>query len=489
LSKSPSETEFVKPSKPDATLIDLIHRRNDGYIAFARKQENGTFENICAIPANRLPGLFADEMQGLTERDGFFTVNAMYRTYHTPNKFGLTDTDGQLLKIARRSSNDLRYLTACFVDLDCHSKGISVGQAIGAVIDAQDSNAIPPPSVLARSGRGVWCLWLLVDKEGGLQKGFADQERVWARIQNTLTSRLATLAADEKARDSSRLTRIPGSLNSKANKRVDYWLQADSEGRTITYTLDELRQRLQLPAEGKRAMVFVTGTVASKTKRARKGQRARWEWDWKTFWQLVERREQIKVGQRHFTLMVCGLIIGKLFKVDAREDVIRDAMNRLFNRIQNPSGDKLTLDEMYKVLKSNAYKKQSSQNIKHQTIADWLEITPDESEVLPVLLNRKTSWPCARAFQLGDVGYKKREDVARDRQAALRRFAGGARVPPLREIQTYLEQLGIGASPRTIQKDLAALNIRTGRERSKSGDPAPKDSGHQLNLLDPPSSE
>ena len=49
----------------------------------------------------------------------------------------------------------------------------STGKAIGAVIDAQDQGLIPPASVITRSGRGIWLLWLLQDPNGGLQRGLA----------------------------------------------------------------------------------------------------------------------------------------------------------------------------------------------------------------------------------------------------------------------------------------------------------------------------
>jgi len=45
--------------------------------------------------------------------------------------------------------------------MDCHKLGIDTGTAIGSIIRAQDDGIIPPASVLIRSGRGVWAIWLL----------------------------------------------------------------------------------------------------------------------------------------------------------------------------------------------------------------------------------------------------------------------------------------------------------------------------------------
>jgi hypothetical protein len=66
---------------------------------------------------------------------------------------------------------------------------------------------------------------------------------------------LATLGADAGARDTLRIIRVPGSVNSKpgASGRVKFWIQASAAGRPYTYTLDELARRFELSPDLVRA--------------------------------------------------------------------------------------------------------------------------------------------------------------------------------------------------------------------------------------------
>lgn len=470
MTKVPHESQWVKPTKPTFELIDSIHRRNDGYISIARKDDNGKFENVVALPANRLPGLFAEELQELVDKDGYFSVNGMYHYPSLKNKYGLADEQGELLTLpARRGSQHLRCLTSCYVDLDCHTKGLSVGQCIGCFIDSQDQGLVPPASVLCRSGRGVWALWLLVDEEGGLQRGFPDKERAWSKIQAEITKRLFTLAADEAARDSSRLMRIAGSLNSKSKNRVDYWFQATRDGKIPTYTLNELCRYFSIESIAKRDVTKIPS--AFETRRAKKGQQQRWFWDYKTFWELIERRGRIPIGMRHNALLVLGIIIGRLFREpDILNAKIQQDACRVFDKLEQKQGDHVILRDVIRQLSQAATSKSSNKNLRHDTIANYLRVTPEEAEVLPTLVGRKASWPCAREF-VGSAALevKTRSQEQNARRALLRALLGsGCQVPTLRAIAEYLDEKGLSASTRTIQKDLAALGYETGRERRKS---------------------
>lgn len=468
MTKLPDESHWIKPKKPAFELIDYIHRRNDGYVSIARKDEHGKFENVVALPANRLPGLFAEELQELVDTDGFFSINGMYHYPSLKNKYGLCDDDGNLLTLpARKGSQHLRCLTSCYVDLDCHSRGLSVGQCIGCFIDAQDSRLVPPASVLCRSGRGVWALWLLVDEQGGLQKGFADKERAWSRIQGEITRRLSKLAADEAARDSSRLMRIAGSQNSKSKTRVDYWLQATADGKIPTYTIGELSRffGLQVPSR------VDTSKIPSSFERTRaqKGQQRRWYWDYKALWELLELRGEIPIGMRHNAVYVLGTIMGRLFRdADVLNHQLMQDASRVYLKLERKPSDLFTLKDVLRQLTDAATRKTTSRHIRHDTIATMLRVTPEEAEVLPTLVGRKTSWPCAREFVGSVVSQESpsREAEAKQRRELLARCVDGkAVIPTLRVLQEYLDCHGISASTRTIGKDLMALGYATGRER------------------------
>ena len=468
------QPDFIEPTKPDCELMDLIHRRNDGYISITRKNSRGEWENICAIPASRLPGLFAEDLISLVDQDGYFSINTHFR-YKTRNPYNLRDEDGTLLYLPNRTKNCLRHLTACYVDLDIHTLGITAGKAIGDVIDAQEQGLIPNASVITRSGRGIWLLWLLQDPRGGLQHGIGRAERAWSKIQAAIGARFNELAADPLARDHSRLTRIPGSLNRKAGQRVSYWVQYDTEGQIPTYTLQSLADALQVDiSETSRPR---TGIIVNERRSAiaAKGQHARWRWDYRAFWELMGLRESISIGCRSHHLMVIGLIIGRLFREpEPREAAICHAVTQLLPMIQQgPNGDRYTRAEVERLIRYNATQKAANRSLRHDSISGYLRVTEEESDQLRGILKRD-SWPPSPEFRRARVQTRTRAEEAAQRQEVLRLFASQVSVkfPTLRELQDLLKERGLSASIATIKKDLEAIGIKTGREQSAKPSPS-----------------
>ena len=475
------QPDFIEPARPNSDLMDLIHRGNDGYISITRKNDRGEWENICAIPASRLPGLFAEDLISLVDQDGYFSINSQYH-YKTRNPYGICDENGDLLYLpARQGTRHLRHLTACYVDLDIHRLRITAGQAIGAVIDAQERGDIPNASVITRSGRGIWLLWLLQDPNGGLQRGFPEKERAWSRIQAAIGARFQSLAADQNARDCSRVTRIPGSLNRKAGQRVGYWVYYDAEGQIPTYTLQSLADAFQVDISDTRRPR--TGIIVNERRSAiaAKGQHARWMWDYNAFWELMGLRGVIPIGCRSHHLMVIGLIIGRLFRdPELQENAIANAVTQLHPMIQQGrNGDRFTLADVERLIRYNATKKAANKSLRHDSISGYLRVTEDESDQLRSILKRD-SWPPSPELGLARAQTRTRAEEAALRQEALRLFASqvvDAKFPVLRELQELLKQRGLSASLATIKKDLEAIGLKTGREQS------PKPSTSQLPCL------
>lgn len=100
----------------------------------------------------------------------------------------------------------LRSLRACYVDLDnCRT--------VEAALDAIDDAALPRPSYVVHSGRGVHLYWLL---EAVPAKALP----VWQAIQTKLIASLASVGADRAASDCTRVLRLVGTINSKSNTEV-----------------------------------------------------------------------------------------------------------------------------------------------------------------------------------------------------------------------------------------------------------------------------
>ena len=127
-----------------------------------------------------------------------------------------------------RSSNALRWLNVCHVDIDCYKVGLSVGDALGAIVNLQDAGILPAATMFARSGRGLWVFWYLVDEGNPVsgtrtlynaehgpstpQRAHGRAIALYARVQWALADRLAHLGADIGALDGCRFAPVPGTL-------------------------------------------------------------------------------------------------------------------------------------------------------------------------------------------------------------------------------------------------------------------------------------
>jgi len=246
----------------DIEPILAIHREPRGYIGFVRKPDPAhprldkhgkpyAFENLFSIKAEELRGMFPALANWLTH-DSYFTVNAYYRAAPYTNKAtGLPDV--------WRKEKHLSKLAACYSDID---SGRPESDEPGADLDwrqAQheaemlaDSGTIPQPSIMARSGRGVYLFWLLRDEKDPAKLPHAWDEKVelYKACNRALNETLRShrLPADSVAVDAARVLRVPGSIHRKALRRVTYVIQLDQSGKGYTYTLPELARFLQLPA-------------------------------------------------------------------------------------------------------------------------------------------------------------------------------------------------------------------------------------------------
>jgi hypothetical protein len=149
---------LVVPERPTSDVIDMVHRGHDGYLSFTRKRgtEGNDWDELCSVKASELDTWFP-ELRADLMRDSYYTVCGFYRP-----GFGRSVVDPRLPR-ARRLTKEVRWLTACFADLDTRHLpgGLTDGQAIGVLLDEQDRGHVPPASIIARSGRGLWAFWVL----------------------------------------------------------------------------------------------------------------------------------------------------------------------------------------------------------------------------------------------------------------------------------------------------------------------------------------
>jgi len=246
----------------DVESILAIHRDSSGYVGFVRKPDPDnptldkhgrprTFDNLFSIQVADLRSMFPALVEWLTH-DSYCTVNAYHRAAPWDNKLtGRPDV--------WRREKDLQSLTACYADIDC---GRPDSDELGAALTWRqvlyqagtlaDAGVIPQPSIMARSGRGVYLFWLLRDDKEPTKLPHAWPEKIelYKACNRALNERLRNyeLPADANALDAARVLRVPGSIHRKAAQRVGYVIQADDDGKGFTYTLPELTQFLDLPS-------------------------------------------------------------------------------------------------------------------------------------------------------------------------------------------------------------------------------------------------
>ncbi len=450
--------DFIEPAFPDLRPVLAIHRGHDGFVSF--HSGDGEFHDLFSIRACDLEGVFPQLIPQL-EFDGYFSINGFLRHggYLRGNRL-------PELSRALRRNDSVRWLTCCFADLDSHRLGLSVGQTVGAVIDAQDRNEIPPASMMVRSGRGVWCFWFLMSDDGsGLVGAFPDKVQTWCSIQNSIGKRLAILGSDPMARDLSRITRIAGSVNSKAAAgRVSYWIQKNGAGGKYTYTLGDLAERFGV----KRPKVIAS--IESKNEelaaRGRKGAAARWMYDLDRFRRLWNLRGTFPVGMRNKAVNIYATILASLRGDDAIPPAdIRAAVLDLWETFpQEP--EPYPWSQALRVLSPSSIKgltaKSKLRPLRAQSIADLLEVTQEEFEILK---NGGKGWPPAMKY-----GGAVRETLSRPEQQKRRRellrgrFGGGAAVPPLGQLVVWLDETaGLESTPATVASDLRAIGIENPR--------------------------
>jgi hypothetical protein len=428
---------------PDPGPILAVHRAPDGWIAFAAGH-GADCRNLFSIRADHLADMFPQVRKWL-ERDAYFSVNGFWRA-----GWGKSEAEPTLYNAFRRKEG-LRYLNACFIDLDAYTLGLSMGATVGAVVDASNRGLIPPPSILAESGRGLWVFWLLRDANNPdlPQRAFPERFDLYCRVQRAIGERLGHLVAD--AADAVRVCRVPGSANSKSGRIVKYVILADPRGRGFAYTLGELRD---FYAIAERVYVPKVRAVLDDPTRAQK-QRA-WEAlqanRLRQFEALRSMRGGFREGCRNRAAMLYAHFL-------YRNGVSRADVAAQVEVLGSECLPRLSRSECRAACRQGIAMRTGRASISNATIADWLAIERDEAELLE-------SWPAASWHRpavdpLAKTTPKERRDA---RRRAIKHIVAehGGPLPSVRRIQALLaEKIGIEAQVATIHGDLDAMNLRT----------------------------
>lgn len=459
----PEPPALRQPRGPSPVVLDMLHRgMSDSYVPFSRKVE-GEWQSVGCVPAHQLRGLFRDEaIAEALSTDSYFGLHGMYRpgTFRGRHQLpqlqpGFVRKDGRLQSI--RNVESVRYLTCCHVDLDAYNVGVDTHGAVAAVMRLVDAGVIPPPSVFTLS-RGVWALWHLHDKLNPKEPLRTYPDSVMSRftkLQKALHVACAAIGSDALTLHAATVTRIPGSVNSKNGRRVGYMIPADTHGKAFSYTLEDLEGFL-------RPHVVIDSAPPAKlefkqknsklSRRALKGWHGRWHRLNSVLSQLRDMRCGWKVGTRNAAVHYVALTLRALH---AEPRKVQQTFSQHLERMQQPAGDKLTLNDCQRVF--NGMKKPKHGGPNHQTIADALHVTPDEAALLSA--DSKKPFPPATSYggaALVNVPTLSKRAAAERRLAAVREVcdkltAAGVQ-PTGTEVKAHLAAVGLPAALATVLK-------------------------------------
>ena len=447
-----------KPDAPDAIVPHFLHRGHDGFMAVERKVGDD-WQTLGNVKASHIGGLFSDEVIAeACQVDSYFSLHGMYSSGRYRQKTNLP-----ALAPFCRNLKSVRWLTCCHVDLDAYKAGMDSHAAIAAVMRLVDAGTLPPPSLFTTS-RGAWCIWLLIDQENcnsPLRSYSSDGSTInrWSRIQNALHKTCANISSDPATKHAASVTRIPGSINSKNAQRVSYSFHVNAfTGRPYQYTLPqmELAMLCDVPLPPPRITYRRASSSPEITAVKRRGWHGRWQRVDDVLCQLRNMRGGWKCGHRSMAIFYASTAYRALNLSTA--DVQRELAAHL-DGIEQPQFDAITPAKAFATFRSLRVQRHGGPS--HQTIADSLDVTPDESALLSV--NRRTPFPCASRFshalppvKLSAAALTKRRRAAVSSVcASVRGLITGTMV------QQHLESLGLRAALATVLRDMEQLGFRS----------------------------
>ena len=458
--------DFSRPlgEPPDAaSAICLLHRDPAAWMTIARG-DDGPRDVAALRPCDvetMLPGMF----DWLVE-NAYVSINA----FAGPQTLRQTK-HGTLSPFMRgrsiRTKAGAARLNSAFIDVD--HLPFETGQQ--TIRQAVDDGIIPMPSIVADSGRGTWAFWILSDDRNSPMPPQADEqarlryESIHNALQGRLRDRLPTL--DPKSKDVARLTRIPGSINGKAGRKVRWFPLTDSP----RYTMSELAAGVGVPESVRPAIEALlqrpipaprparesrpsSGRFQVGHGYARRGAVARWLRQLDNFEALRQLRGGFRQGHREQAAFCFGVIMRRL---GLAEDTIVSRVGRMAAECVPPLDAR---EQEHAIASSRRHVSPEWRPQRNAWFATVLDVTEDERPFLP-------TWPSADGRRRrADQQRRSRFDVAARRKAIRAIVRDLGYVPTVRDMVLRLAAIAdITVTRSIVGRDYHALNIRSGSTR------------------------
>lgn len=165
------------------------HANDAGYVAVSTKKE----------------GVWAQRMYNTT--DWYKYIDLETNCYLSINTFYMP----------KRQTKAVRHLNAFFVDLDIYNMGVSKNDVLQGIDFLVGTERILRPTFVMSSGRGLYVIWKIEDVPGYYKK----TKNMYNHVQDYLVNTFSDLGADTAAKDIARVLRVPGTINTKNNQKVE----------------------------------------------------------------------------------------------------------------------------------------------------------------------------------------------------------------------------------------------------------------------------
>lgn len=134
------------------------------------------------------------------------------------------------LYIPQRNTDNIRQFRALYVDID----SVKDNQVYTAykIFEMAEKGQIPKPSMIVNSGSGIHLYWRIKNAPHSAKY-------TWQNIEDMLIYRLKKFGADSRVSDSSRVLRLPNTINSKSNTKASI-MYIDN---TIEYSMFDLKEK------------------------------------------------------------------------------------------------------------------------------------------------------------------------------------------------------------------------------------------------------
>jgi hypothetical protein len=460
-------------------LIRNLHRAPGAKVAFLAPDSQGKLKTLGACSIDELDQ-HAELIQSYTNGPLYFTLNSV------ASGNGTTATG---LQWALTHDRDTRHLNAVWVDLDVgrpDSFGVaslSVSEALQGITDAAHEGTIPQPSLIVESGRGVWVLWLLHDRDDESQPPRAHDSNInrHRAICTELARRLEHLGADANSVNAARVCRVPNSMNCKSLQRVKWHLLREGpESPVFSYSLDELGAELctgSKPARRPRGAFYgraIKNRGSAPNRRRGKVERARRRCT--DIEQLSRARGGFELGHRWHALTAYAHL---LRAADEPAEQIALKVETLAAACRPPFPSETSDGTTSQIVSDATDRNQPERNYSEAELVKRFRVTATDARRLKL---RSILPEPVRAEQEAERRANNRAGQREARLTALRAIVGASPTASAAECRAELSGQGIEASAATVKRDLNA--IAPERQRAEAGRP-PIEPGQLLTAAQP----